>query len=95
MLKVFASSTMEYDSMVGLMLAMTALGGIVSLHIARFVGDLEPSTRHHVLGLYEGKLSLLFKDARVCKWIASNVDYVTHDIINLAKYINDNSTPHP
>ena len=47
-----ADTTMDLDTMVGLMLAMTAQGGVVAEHLGDFVQDLSDSTRSMLLGNY-------------------------------------------
>ena len=47
-----ADTTMDLDTMVGLMLAMTAQGGVVAEHLGDFVQDLSDSTKSMLLGNY-------------------------------------------
>ena len=69
-LKLLADSTMDENTMLGLMMAMTALENGTGGHVAVFVSDLTLDARRKILGLFRYQLKQIFSDLEVCTWLA-------------------------
>ena len=87
-----ADTTMDNNTMVGLMLAMTAQGGIVAEHLGDFVEDLDDSARDILLGSYKAELQKLYRDKEVCKWMSEHVALISQNFLDLAQLICDHKT---
>ena len=54
------------------MMAMMALKGATSSHVATFVLELDPVEQKKILGLFQSELTHIFSDRNVCKWLAEH-----------------------
>jgi len=88
LLELRAHVKMEERVILGLMMAMVALGGKLARHAAVFLEDLTETERSITLGLYQGVLFELYPCKHVCRWLATHYAYVDGDALRLASQLS-------
>ena len=73
--------------MLGLLLAMGALGGASFRHAETFLSDLETQKRGSVQSMFESKLMMIYNDKDVCKWLVEHCGVVQDTNLRLASYL--------
>ena len=80
---------MDLQDILGLMMAMVALGGTVVEHVGPFILDLDQQYRDKVCGFFESQLSVLYSDKEVCRWLAWNTNQLNKELINFARHLGE------
>ena len=83
---------MTENTLLGLMLAMTALKGAACGHVATFVSDLAAEVQSKVLGLFQSQLMKIFADPEVCRWLAEHPREMHAGSLKLASHLCSQKT---
>ena len=86
---------MKVEAMLGLIMAMTAIGGAATQHVGTFMKDIEESELASLRSLYQTNLIVLYGNWEVCKWIARNASYLDEESLKLAKYLCEKNIAKP
>ena len=87
LLAMRASNDMSSEQQLGLMMAMTAMGGACAQHIKVFIQDLTVEEKGKTLELYMGELAILFENVDACRWLSEHVDLIDDVSLRLTRYI--------
>ena len=87
LLKTRVISTMDENTILGLMMAMTALNGATAGHVAVFVADLTHDVRQKILGLFKSELTKIFPNPEVCKWLTEHLRLMHAESLHLARFL--------
>ena len=86
---------MKVEAMLGLIMAMTALGGATTQHVGIFMKDIEEGELARLRSLYQANLSVLYGNREVCQWMARNASYLDEASLKLAKCLCEQSVAKP
>ena len=72
------------------MLLMVALGGAASEHLSSFLSDLPEKDQTTLLGLLQGKLTILYHREGIRDWLTEFPELINSEALRLAKFLETN-----
>ena len=93
LLELRANDLMKPESMLGLLIAMTALGEPSSFHIPIFMQGLGLEKTQKLVALYESNLTALYENDGVCRWFAQHLSLLSDPTFRLAKHLSITHDP--
>ena len=87
LLKIRLSRDLSLKQMLGIIMALTAIGKYTCGHVQTFVADLDSATREQLLSQLTDKLMVLYPNISICTWFSSNLTYMGSPTFGLAQHL--------
>ena len=71
------------------MMCMMALKCPAAAHIATYISQLEIEERSNLLGLFRGRLEVLYRRDGVREWLSEHVDSINPEVMRLVDYLEN------
>ena len=84
LLELRLSPALSLKQMLGILMALTAIGQYTCGHVQIFVADLDSETRKQLLNQLTDKLTTLYPNISICSWFSANLDYMGAPTFRLA-----------